>query len=261
MGSMDRVIFCVFLETDFKIYKQKLAEAFPLDDDDEDASEETEPLDPKARSSPSKKCKERFPDNSKDESDGDSGTDEKEPTEEKEREAGKEDREVKDGTEKELTEVNYGPEEKTDTEEMEGQSQGKEPSKDSIDIYEDAEFQSVDEHEQTEGHQGEDNMKHEMTALPDSQISFMDTEELSSICEEEAENEQLSRAGGMDDEGSSLEKGQTSCDHFEYIDADADINEDEDDAEMNIPLEIAVEAPESHPQEQLMEAHDEKTGN
>ncbi|KAG8443887.1 hypothetical protein GDO86_009183 [Hymenochirus boettgeri] len=45
---MDRVIFCVFLEVDFKIYKKKLVDFFPKDeseeedDDDEDDDEDDE---------------------------------------------------------------------------------------------------------------------------------------------------------------------------------------------------------------------------
>ncbi|XP_040837202.1 ADP-ribose glycohydrolase MACROD2 [Ochotona curzoniae] len=34
--EVDRVIFCVFLEVDFKIYKKKMAEFFPLDDNNEE---------------------------------------------------------------------------------------------------------------------------------------------------------------------------------------------------------------------------------
>ncbi|XP_070341648.1 ADP-ribose glycohydrolase MACROD2 isoform X6 [Equus asinus] len=34
--EVDRIIFCVFLEVDFKIYKKKMSEFFPVDDDNEE---------------------------------------------------------------------------------------------------------------------------------------------------------------------------------------------------------------------------------
>uniref|UniRef100_A0A8C6RED3 Macro domain-containing protein n=1 Tax=Nannospalax galili TaxID=1026970 RepID=A0A8C6RED3_NANGA len=35
--EVDRIIFCVFLEVDFKIYKKKMSEFFPVDDNNEEA--------------------------------------------------------------------------------------------------------------------------------------------------------------------------------------------------------------------------------
>ncbi|XP_075720650.1 ADP-ribose glycohydrolase MACROD2 [Rhinoderma darwinii] len=68
--EVDRIIFCVFLEVDYKIYRKKLAEFFLKDgDDDDDADKEERNLvskklsedfkgtDKNAQSPPTKKCK------------------------------------------------------------------------------------------------------------------------------------------------------------------------------------------------------------
>ncbi|NP_001083167.1 ADP-ribose glycohydrolase MACROD2 [Xenopus laevis] len=63
--KIDRVIFCVFLEVDFKIYKRKLNEFFPKDggDDEEgekgDSDEMKEDTEGKPQSPPMKKIKEK----------------------------------------------------------------------------------------------------------------------------------------------------------------------------------------------------------
>ncbi|PKU34466.1 o-acetyl-adp-ribose deacetylase macrod2 [Limosa lapponica baueri] len=49
---VDRIIFCVFLEVDYKIFKKKMGEFFPLDDANEEGtelSEETEGLEQKGQ--------------------------------------------------------------------------------------------------------------------------------------------------------------------------------------------------------------------
>ncbi|XP_024591220.1 O-acetyl-ADP-ribose deacetylase MACROD2 isoform X2 [Neophocaena asiaeorientalis asiaeorientalis] len=70
--QVDRIIFCVFLEVDFKIYKKKMSEFFPADDDNEeediDMKEDSEGLEPKDRSPPHKKSKAKKPKGSKDSS-------------------------------------------------------------------------------------------------------------------------------------------------------------------------------------------------
>ncbi|CAO2578572.1 ADP-ribose glycohydrolase MACROD2 [Lemmus lemmus] len=38
-SQVDRIIFCVFLEVDFKIYKKKMSEFFPVDDNNEEAAD------------------------------------------------------------------------------------------------------------------------------------------------------------------------------------------------------------------------------
>ncbi|KAG5201331.1 hypothetical protein JEQ12_004094 [Ovis aries] len=72
--QVDRIIFCVFLEVDFKIYKKKMGEFFPADDNNEeedvDMKEDSEGLEPKDHSPPHKKSKAKKPDGSKDSSEG-----------------------------------------------------------------------------------------------------------------------------------------------------------------------------------------------
>ncbi|XP_075818444.1 ADP-ribose glycohydrolase MACROD2 isoform X6 [Microtus pennsylvanicus] len=71
--EVDRIIFCVFLEVDFKIYKKKMSEFFPVDDNNEgaadvDMKEDAEELEPKGLSPPHKKSKAKKPESSKDSS-------------------------------------------------------------------------------------------------------------------------------------------------------------------------------------------------
>ncbi|XP_072799901.1 ADP-ribose glycohydrolase MACROD2 isoform X3 [Vicugna pacos] len=67
--EVDRIIFCVFLEVDFKIYKKKMSEFFPTDDNEEeevDMKEDSEGLEPKDLSPPHKKSKAKKPECPKD---------------------------------------------------------------------------------------------------------------------------------------------------------------------------------------------------
>ncbi|XP_038962782.1 ADP-ribose glycohydrolase MACROD2 isoform X2 [Rattus norvegicus] len=69
--EVDRIIFCVFLEVDFKIYKKKMNEFFPIDDNNEgaadaDTKEEAEGPEPKGLSPPHKKSKAKKLESSKD---------------------------------------------------------------------------------------------------------------------------------------------------------------------------------------------------
>ncbi|GAB5569430.1 ADP-ribose glycohydrolase MACROD2 [Prionailurus iriomotensis] len=68
---VDRIIFCVFLEVDFKIYRKKMGEFFPADDNNEEdvnVKEDSEVLEPKGLSPPHKKSKAKKPEGSKDSS-------------------------------------------------------------------------------------------------------------------------------------------------------------------------------------------------
>ncbi|XP_027477386.1 ADP-ribose glycohydrolase MACROD2 isoform X3 [Zalophus californianus] len=86
--EVDRIIFCVFLEVDFKIYKKKMSEFFPADDNNEeegvDMKEDSEGLEPKGLSPPHKKSKAKKPECSKDSSEDENGPEEKQSTEEME---------------------------------------------------------------------------------------------------------------------------------------------------------------------------------
>ncbi|XP_020933191.1 O-acetyl-ADP-ribose deacetylase MACROD2 isoform X3 [Sus scrofa] len=86
--EVDRIIFCVFLEVDFKIYKKKMSEFFPADDNKEeediDMKEDSEGLEPKDHSPPHKKSKAKKPEGSKDSSEDENGPEEKQSVEEME---------------------------------------------------------------------------------------------------------------------------------------------------------------------------------
>ncbi|XP_055458615.1 ADP-ribose glycohydrolase MACROD2 isoform X2 [Psammomys obesus] len=87
--EVDRVIFCVFLEVDFKIYKKKMSEFFPVEDNNEgaadaDMKEDAEGLEPKGLSPPHKKSKAKKPESSKDSSEDECGPEEKQTAEEME---------------------------------------------------------------------------------------------------------------------------------------------------------------------------------
>ncbi|XP_042522355.1 ADP-ribose glycohydrolase MACROD2 [Dipodomys spectabilis] len=84
--EVDRIIFCVFLEVDFKIYKKKMNEFFPIDDndgeEDVDMKEDSEELEHKGLSPPLKKSKAKKPECSKDSSEDENGPEEKQSAEE-----------------------------------------------------------------------------------------------------------------------------------------------------------------------------------
>ncbi|XP_049725781.1 ADP-ribose glycohydrolase MACROD2 isoform X3 [Elephas maximus indicus] len=86
--EVDRIIFCVFLEVDFKIYKKKMNEFFPVDDNNEekdvDMKEDSEGLEPKGLSPPNKKTKAKKPECSKDSSEDETAPEKKQSTEEME---------------------------------------------------------------------------------------------------------------------------------------------------------------------------------
>ncbi|XP_011817994.1 PREDICTED: O-acetyl-ADP-ribose deacetylase MACROD2 isoform X1 [Colobus angolensis palliatus] len=87
--EVDRIIFCVFLEVDFKIYKKKMSEFFSVDDNNEEEEdvemkEDSEGLEPKGLSPPHKKSKAKKPECSKDSSEDENGPEEKQSVEEME---------------------------------------------------------------------------------------------------------------------------------------------------------------------------------
>nr|XP_045012230.1 ADP-ribose glycohydrolase MACROD2 isoform X2 [Jaculus jaculus] len=85
--EVDRIIFCVFLEVDFKIYKKKMSEFFPVDENNEedvDMKEDAEGLEPKGLSPPHKKSKAKKPECSKDSSEDENGPEENQSVEDME---------------------------------------------------------------------------------------------------------------------------------------------------------------------------------
>ncbi|KAM6271222.1 ADP-ribose glycohydrolase MACROD2 isoform 4-T5 [Spheniscus humboldti] len=86
-NEVDRIIFCVFLEVDYKIFKKKMGEFFPLDDANEEGtelSEETEGLEQKGQPPSPTKSKAEQPEDLQDNAEGGNGTKEKQNTEETE---------------------------------------------------------------------------------------------------------------------------------------------------------------------------------
>ncbi|XP_033696001.1 ADP-ribose glycohydrolase MACROD2 isoform X2 [Tursiops truncatus] len=148
--QVDRIIFCVFLEVDFKIYKKKMSEFFPADDNNEeediDMKEDSEGLEPKDRSPPHKKSKAKKPEGSKDASkDGASAAAVPSPSSEEAAEVCKDEDSAKDDN---ITEEN----EVTD--------------------------HSICGQDHPNG-QKNDSMKNEINIEAESQSSYMETEELS----------------------------------------------------------------------------------
>nr|XP_005515835.2 O-acetyl-ADP-ribose deacetylase MACROD2 isoform X1 [Columba livia] len=84
---VDRIIFCVFLEVDYKIFKKKMGEFFPLDDANEEGtelSEEREGLEQKGQPPSPTKSKAEQPEDLHDDAEGGNSTEEKQNTEETE---------------------------------------------------------------------------------------------------------------------------------------------------------------------------------
>ncbi|XP_009703286.1 PREDICTED: O-acetyl-ADP-ribose deacetylase MACROD2, partial [Cariama cristata] len=82
---VDRIIFCVFLEVDYKIFKKKMGEFFPLDDANEEGtelSEKTEGLEQKGQPPSPTKSKAEQPEDLQDDGEGGKGAEEKQNTEE-----------------------------------------------------------------------------------------------------------------------------------------------------------------------------------
>ncbi|XP_057559750.1 ADP-ribose glycohydrolase MACROD2 isoform X2 [Hippopotamus amphibius kiboko] len=146
--EVDRIIFCVFLEVDFKIYKKKMSEFFLADDNEEedvDMKEDAEGLEPKDRSPPHKKSKAKKPEGSKDSSEDETG-----------------------------------PEEKPSAEETEGQSQEADSAKNDNSTKDSAVTDhSVCDQDHPNG-QEDDSTENEIKIEAESQSSYMETEELSS---------------------------------------------------------------------------------
>ncbi|XP_051469269.1 ADP-ribose glycohydrolase MACROD2 isoform X4 [Apus apus] len=84
-NEVDRIIFCVFLEVDYKIFKKKMGEFFPLDDANEEGtelSEETERLEQKGQPPSPTKSKAEQPEDLQDDAEGGDSTEEKQNAEE-----------------------------------------------------------------------------------------------------------------------------------------------------------------------------------
>ncbi|XP_071438206.1 ADP-ribose glycohydrolase MACROD2 [Pithys albifrons albifrons] len=85
-NEVDRIIFCVFLEIDYKIFKKKMGEFFPLDDANEEGTELSEEtgLEQKSQTPSPTKSKAEQPEDLQDDAEGGNGTAEKQKTDETE---------------------------------------------------------------------------------------------------------------------------------------------------------------------------------
>ncbi|XP_051648646.1 ADP-ribose glycohydrolase MACROD2 isoform X1 [Manacus candei] len=85
-NEVDRIIFCVFLEIDYKIFKKKMGEFFPIDDANEEGTELTEEtgLEQKGQTPSPTKSKAEQPEDLQDDAEGGDGTAEKQNTDETE---------------------------------------------------------------------------------------------------------------------------------------------------------------------------------
>ncbi|XP_072859547.1 ADP-ribose glycohydrolase MACROD2 isoform X2 [Pogona vitticeps] len=93
--EMDRIIFCVFLEVDYKIYKKKMNEFFPTEEahqDETEVNENAEGMEQKGQSPSPVKCKAKQSENLEDDNEGDNDT-------EAERSAGELETQSKEGDE------------------------------------------------------------------------------------------------------------------------------------------------------------------
>ncbi|XP_018595625.1 ADP-ribose glycohydrolase MACROD2-like isoform X4 [Scleropages formosus] len=70
VNEVDRVVFCVFLDTDFKIYKEKMSRFFPQDEDVDEEGAEAPAEEVKKDTPPSKKSKSQKRGSDDDDEDG-----------------------------------------------------------------------------------------------------------------------------------------------------------------------------------------------
>ncbi|KAM4831385.1 ADP-ribose glycohydrolase MACROD2 [Urocitellus parryii] len=170
--EVDRIIICVFLEVDFKIYKKKMSEFFPVDDtneeEDVDMKEDSEGVEPKGLSPPHKKSKAKKLEGSKDSSEDENGPEEKQSVEEME------------GQSQEADGVSNTTVPSPSSEETVEVCKDEDSSKDD-NIIKDNEVtdHSVCDQDHPNGEEN-DSTKNETKIETESQSSYMETEELSS---------------------------------------------------------------------------------
>ncbi|XP_040104214.1 ADP-ribose glycohydrolase MACROD2 isoform X1 [Oryx dammah] len=203
--EVDRIIFCVFLEVDFKIYKKKMGEFFPADDNNEeedvDMKEDSEGLEPKDHSPPHKKSKAKKPEGSKDSSEDENAPEEKPSAEEIEEQS-----QEADGTST-ASAPSPSSEEAVEVCKDEDSAEDDNITKDS-----EATDHSVCDQEHPSG-QENDSTKKEVKLEAESQSPCMETEELSSNQEDAMTVEQPEVTPLTDDqeenEGEKAQGGNT----------------------------------------------------
>ncbi|CAI5769372.1 Hypothetical predicted protein [Podarcis lilfordi] len=182
---MDRVIFCVFLEVDYKIYKKKMNEFFPA-----------EGVEQQGQSPSPVKCKAKQSEDLEDNNEGDNVTEAKQSTDEIESQS-------QEADEAKPTVVN------SSTDGGENVCKEKESSQDAKATEEHNPMpHAVCEQDQADGHQ-EESTEVEMNTQTDSQVSYMEAEE-TLITQEETIQEEKPQAPEVDrtnQENKGEEKG------------------------------------------------------
>ncbi|KAF6088551.1 hypothetical protein HJG60_012547 [Phyllostomus discolor] len=236
--EVDRIIFCVFLEVDFKIYKKKMNEFFPVGDNEEkdvDMKEDSEGIEPKGLSPPHKKSKAKKPESFKDSSEDENGPEGKQSTEEME------------GQSQEADGANAATVHSPASEEVAEVCKDEESAKDD-NIIKDSEVtdHAVCDQDNPNG-QENDSMKNEIKIEAESQSSYMETEELSSNQEDATIVEQLEvipLTGDQEEKGEKAQgedmprvsvKSKGSCDTESSTSLDVEMNSQVDS--VNDPTE------------------------
>ncbi|XP_045688849.1 ADP-ribose glycohydrolase MACROD2 [Phyllostomus hastatus] len=236
--EVDRIIFCVFLEVDFKIYKRKMNEFFPVGDNEEkdvDMKEDSEGIEPKGLSPPHKKSKAKKPESFKDSSEDENGPE------------GKQSAEEMEGQSQEADGVNAATVHSPASEEVAEVYKDEESAKDD-NIIKDSEVtdHALCDQDNPNG-QENDSMKNEIKIEAEPQSSYMETEELSSNQEDATIVEQLEvipLTGDQEGKGEKAQgedmprvsvKSKGSCDTVSSTSLDVEMNSQVDS--VNDPTE------------------------
>ncbi|XP_066465602.1 ADP-ribose glycohydrolase MACROD2 isoform X1 [Tiliqua scincoides] len=233
--EMDRVIFCVFLEVDYKIYKKKMNEFFPTDEGNEEEVEmntNAEGVEQKGRSPSPVKCKAKQSENLEDDdAASDNDTEAKQSPEEIESQS-------QEADEAKPTIIN------SSTDGGESLCKEKESSQDSS---------ATQEHnpmphtvsEQADAGLQDDSTEDEMKTQTDSQISYMEAEEALITQEETVKEEnplipevdKTNQDNKDEEKGAEEEKEKPSTEPMQLEGPCDTENISSNDAEMNSQVE------------------------
>ncbi|KAM9562261.1 ADP-ribose glycohydrolase MACROD2 isoform 4-T6 [Guaruba guarouba] len=235
-NEVDRIIFCVFLEVDYKIFKKKMGEFFPLDDANEDGTKLNEEtgLEEKGQPPSPTKSKAEQPEDLQDDAKGGNSTEEKQSTEEMEAQSGKAE-ETKPSAVASLS-----SEEEIDL------SEDKDSLKDSKGTQEsDPAYPMGCDQDQAKGQQ-DDLAEEEMKTGTDSQTSCMEIEAYSEPLLNQEETTEVEmplirdaeeKEGGKEEGGGMQEKEETSAESVKVDLACEAADVSNKDAEMNSQVE------------------------
>ncbi|XP_050808130.1 ADP-ribose glycohydrolase MACROD2 isoform X4 [Gopherus flavomarginatus] len=242
-NEMDRVIFCVFLEVDYKIFKKKMSEYFPTDDNEEETeiNEDTEELEQKAQSPSPMKCKAKKSENLKDDNEDDNSREEKQSNEETE------------GQSREADEAKHTAVPSPPSEEGIELCEDKDSSKDSKATQEnDPAHHAMCEEDQDEGPQ-DVSTTDEMKTQTDSQSSCMETEEPLANKEDAIKVEKpmtpIVDENKEEETGAAQGKGKLSAEAMAVENPCDTENISSNDAEMNSQVESINEHSEMQPED------------